>query len=351
MQLVYVFVFPTRLLIHKKKTGKVSAVPVSIIICSRNEEDNLEKNLPKVLSQDYPTFEVIVIVDQTVDDSKHILRDLQVTYPHLRYIEMERNPHRKFGKKIPLTIGIKGAKYNHVLLVDADCYPSTDQWIKLMMSNYSEEKEIVIGYGPYERRKGFLNKLIRFDTTNIAATYLSFAKSKRPYMAVGRNMSYSRDTWFKVDGFKKHYYVQSGDDDLFMQDAARSRNVAIEIDKKSWVYSHPKTTWSGWVKQKQRHFTTATKYRFINKFFLGIFPSSMILMLVCFVILIFSFEWWLFMLSLLVLRYIIYWIIGGLLFKKLGQKDLVWAYPFLELVHYIIIPFIYYSTDRRPDKW
>ncbi|UKN01390.1 glycosyltransferase [Paracrocinitomix mangrovi] len=338
-------------MIHKPAEKPVNHPGVSIIICSRNEEENLYKNLPKILNQDYPKFEVIVVIDQTVDDSKHIINAYSKEFPQLRYIEMERNQHRKFGKKIPLTVGIKGAKYEHVLLTDADCFPATDQWIKLMMSNYTEEKDIVIGYGPYERKKGLLNKFIRFDTTQIAATYLGFAKNRRPYMAVGRNMSYKVEKWREVDGFKSHYHVQSGDDDLFMQDAAKRKNTAIEIDKKSWVYSHPKTSWKDWVAQKQRHYTTASKYRFINKVFLGIFPFSMILMFVSLVLLLINYEWWLFVLSLFALRLITYWIISGLLFRKLGQKDLSWLFPIFEIGHFIIIPFIYYSTDRRPDKW
>ncbi|MBD3636430.1 MAG: glycosyltransferase [Crocinitomicaceae bacterium] len=351
VQLVYVLKFHLRLLIHKEPKKTPVSRPVSVIICARNEEDNLFRNLPKVLKQDYPEFEVIIVIDQTVDDSRHIIRAYQKEYPHLRCIEMERNKHRKFGKKLPLTVGIKGAKYNHVLLTDADCFPSSDQWIRLMMQNYTDDIEIVLGYGPYERKKGLLNKFIRFDTTTIAATYLSFAKNNMPYMAVGRNLSYSRKVWFEAEGFKNHYQFQSGDDDLFMQDAARRKNVAFSIDKKSWVYSHPKTDWKDWVQQKQRHFTTASGYRFINKVFLGIFPGSMILMFVCFFILLFSYEWWLFVLSLLALRVVLYWLISGLLFKKLGQKDLVWAFPLFEIVHFIIVPFIYYSTDRRPDKW
>jgi glycosyltransferase involved in cell wall biosynthesis len=351
IQLCFLFVFHLRLLIHKKKDGTGSKEPVTVIICARNEEDNLDKNLPKVLLQDYHKFEVIVVLDQTVDDSVHIIRDLQKSHPHLRYIELERNQHRKFGKKLPLTVGIKGATYDKILLIDADCFPSSSKWISHMMTNFSDDKKIVVGYGPYEKKAGLLNKFIRFDTTQIAANYLSFAKNKRPYMGVGRNMSYDKSLWFEVDGFKKHYHIQSGDDDLFMQDAARRNNVAIEVHPKSFVYSHPKTSWKSWVKQKQRHFTTATKYRLINKLFLGIFPTSMILMLVCFFILLFSFEWWLFVLSILLFRCILFWIIDGLLFKKLGQKDLILYYPLLEMAHFIIIPFMYYSTDRHADKW
>lgn len=351
LQLLFLFVYHFRLLIHKKDSLTNNSEGVSVIICARNEENNIIKNLEKILKQDYPKFEVIVVLDQTADDSVHIVREFQKTYPHLKYIELERNQHRKFGKKVPLTVGIKGAAYEKLLMIDADCHPATDQWIKFMMSGYAEGKQIVVGYGPYTRFKGLLNKFIRFDTAAIAINYLSFAKNKRPYMAVGRNMGYEKQLWFDIDGFKKHYHIQSGDDDLFMQDAAKGSNVAIEMRPESWVYSYPKTSWKSWVKQKQRHYTTASKYRLINKVFLGIFPMSMILMLVSFFILIFSFEWWLFVLSLLLFRCVMYWLIDGLLLKRFGQKDLIILYPFLEIVHFIIIPFIYYSSDRQADKW
>ena len=352
VQLLHLFFFHARLLFHKTKDRRENFEPVTIIVCARNEEDNLFKNLPKILNQDYPKFEVIVVNDQSVDDSRHIVRAFQENHPNLKYIELERNRHRKFGKKVPLTVGIKGASYERLLMIDADCYPASDQWVKQIMANYQEGTEIVIGFGPYEKQKGFLNKLIRFDTGSIAATYLSFAKSAKPYMAVGRNLSYLKSTFFKVNGFKSHYHIQSGDDDLFMQDAARKRNVEIAMDAESFVYSHPKQTFKSWVNQKQRHFTTSSSYRLINKLLLGIFPASMILMLASLVILLLSFEWKLFVLALLLVRYLFYWWINGLIFKKLKEKDLILWFPFLELIHFIVIPFIYYSTDRRePGKW
>src|SRR5690606_26142215 len=151
----------------------------------------------------------------------------QKQYPQLRIVQLEKNKHRQFGKKMPLTVGIKGAKHNHLVMIDADCYPVTKNWLRTLVSNYTEGKEIVIGFGPYETEKGFLNRLIRFDTVSIAITYLSFARIGLPYMAVGRNMSYTKTKFFEVDGFKKHYHIQSGDDDLFMKDAATKKNVAI----------------------------------------------------------------------------------------------------------------------------
>lgn len=352
VQLLYVLIFHLRLLVRKNNEKSDELPPVTVIICARNEEDNLFKNLPKVLEQDYPKFEVIVVNDQSVDDSNHIIKAFQRNYSNLRMIELERNPHRKFGKKLPLTIGIKGATHDYITLIDADCYPNSKNWLKSMMSCYSEGKDIVIGYGPYEKEKGFLNKIIRFDTTNIALTYLSFAITGRPYMAVGRNMSYKKAKFFEVDGFKKHYHIQSGDDDLFMQDAATRKNTAINIDPESFVLSTPKNTWNDWIKQKQRHYTTASDYRLINKAFLGIFPMSMFLMLVSFFILLFNFEWWMFVVAIFALRTAVYWLVDGLIFKKLDMKDLIPWFPLFELLHFIMMPFIYYSKERtEPNQW
>ena len=352
IQIAYLLIFPVRLSLYRKKNSTTHLPGLTIVVCARNEEDNLFKNLPEVLNQNYPEFEVIVVNDQSIDESKHILQAYQKQYKNLRVVQLEKNKHRKFGKKMPLTIGIKGATYKYMVMIDADCYPSGKNWLRTLVSNYTEGKEIVIGVGPYETEKGFLNKLIRFDTTNIAITYLSFARFGLPYMAVGRNLSYTKAKFFEVDGFKNHYHIQSGDDDLFMKDAATKNNVAIEMDPESFVFSIPKKTWSDWVKQKQRHFTTAPSYRLINKLFLGIFPASMFLMLITFLILLFSFKWWWIVVGLLLLRYILFWSVSGSLFKKLAARDLVIWFPILEFVHFIIMPFIYYSTDRtRPDKW
>jgi hypothetical protein len=137
-----------------------------------------------------------------------------------------------------------------------------------------------------------------------------------------------------------------------MRDAANSKNVAIEIEPESFVFSIPKKTWRSWFRQKQRHFSTASKYKLINKLFLGIFPSSMVLMLLSFFILLFNYDWWLFISALLGLRMVLYWIINGLLFKKLRSNDLIILYPIYELVHFLIMPFIYYSSERtEKSKW
>ena len=352
IQLMYLLWFNLRLNLFKPREAGNQFPAVSVIICARNEEENLMRNLPFILQQKYPKFEVIVVNDQSIDGSNHALRELCKKYPHLKAIDIARNKHAKFGKKMPLTIGIKGAKYDRVALVDADCKPATENWLRHLMSGYTEGKEIVIGYSPYEREPGFLNRMIRFDTVSIAISYLSATLGGRPYMAVGRNMSYTTNVFFKAEGFKKHYHIQSGDDDLFMQDAATRKNVAVCLHPESFVMSVPKHTWSGWFQQKRRHYSASAEYRLINKLFLGIFPVSMFMTLFTLVILLIGYKWWAFVLAVFGLRIVAYWVVNGIMFRKLGSGDLVRIYPLLELVHFCIMPFVYYSIKgNQENKW
>jgi glycosyltransferase involved in cell wall biosynthesis len=353
IQLIYLFVFQLRLLLHKNKEVVKSDLPsVSVVICARNEEYNLFKNLPIILDQIYPDFEVVIVNDQSQDDSKHIIKSFKKDYPFIKYIELEKNKHRHFGKKLPLTVGIKGASKDFIVVTDADCIPKSKYWLQNIAKNHSAKKEIVLGYSPCAKTKGFLNMLIRYDTTVIAITYMSFAKTALAYMGVGRNMGYSRTKFEEVGGFKSHYHIPSGDDDLFIKDASNRKNVAVELSSKSFVYTEPKKNWRNWISQKQRHFTTAVEYRLINKLFLGILPLSMFLLYLSFFILLFNTEWYYFVLAVFGLRLLFYWVINVLLLKRLEMKDLIWCYPCFEIIHAIVMPFIFYSNSRTErNKW
>lgn len=326
--------------------------PLSVIIAARNEADNLFENLPYILQQDYPEFEVIVINHQSIDDSAHLINAYARQYPNLHMIEVARNPHLRPGKKLPITLGIKGARYEHIILTDADCKPAGNNWLRSMASRFTSGKEIVLGYGPYMKRKGFLNRLIRFDTAWIGVNYFSFALAKMPYMGVGRNLAYTRDLFSEVHGFKSHYSLPSGDDDLFIQEASKKGNYRINIDRQSYCYSEAAETWTTWVRQKSRHYTTTNFYKVIKKWLLGIYPLSMLILLISFVILMFSteFRW----LGLLVFSLVLLlkWWIQGKCFNKLGEKGFVRYLPLWDIFYTLLMPVIYYSVEKKkPNRW
>lgn len=243
--------------------------PVTVVICARNEYHNLEKNLPLVLEQDYPEFQVLVVNDASDDDTIFLLKDLESKYPHLSSVNLRESVNFFKGKKLALAVGIKSARYEHLLLTDADCKPASNQWIRRMAGNFSPGKDIVLGYGAYSRYRGLLNALIRFDTMTIALQYMGLALAGRPYMGVGRNLAYRKETFYKVGGFTSHYKVLSGDDDLFINQVASRRNTRVEITPESHTLSEPKKTFKSWFLQKKRHMVTGRYYRKMDKFRLG----------------------------------------------------------------------------------
>jgi len=257
---IYLFVF-LRLPLYKQKKKSSSTPGISVIICAKNEEKNLERYLPRILQQDYPEFEVVVVNDSSMDDTEQVLIRLSAKFKQLRYTSIPANDTHMRGKKLALTIGLKSAKYELVLLSDADCYPVSDQWLKSMGSRFSDKKRIVLGYGSYERRKGLLNLLIRYETTFTAIQYLSYAILGKPYMGVGRNLAYQKALFFDNKGFAGHYHLLSGDDDLFVNKNATKTNCAVEFSPESHTRSLPETTFGTWIKQKKRHLSAGSFYR------------------------------------------------------------------------------------------
>jgi cellulose synthase/poly-beta-1,6-N-acetylglucosamine synthase-like glycosyltransferase len=354
MQLLYLLLFYARLAFFKVKKQAKSAElpPLSVIIAARNEADNIYENLPYILSQDYPEFEVVVVINQSVDESKHILEAYQQQYKNLRFTIVEKNKHLRPGKKLSLSLGIKAAKFEHLVMTDADCKPASRNWLKEIGSTFSEKKKIVLGYGPYVGEKGFLNRVVRYDTAWIAINYMSFALAKMPYMGVGRNLAYTKSTYEKANGFKSHYAIPSGDDDLFIQEAAKKNNYTIALATDSFMYSPAEKTWASWYRQKSRHYTTSPKYQVIKKALLGIYPVTLLMMYFSFITLLFNedFRW----LTLIIFGVIfaLKWWIQGKCFLRLKEKSFVALFPFNDLFYAIGLPIMYYTGEAKTtNRW
>jgi cellulose synthase/poly-beta-1,6-N-acetylglucosamine synthase-like glycosyltransferase len=355
IQLVFTFYFFSRLAFtsfKKKNIKNTEKPPISIIIAARNDSDNLFANLPLILEQHYPNFEVIVVNHQSIDESYHIINAYKMKYPHLRMIEVERSKHIGVGKKLPLTLGIKSALHENLLFTDADCQPESNLWLQGMVDGFANNTQIVLGYGPYKEEEGFLNKVIRFDTIFIAMNYFSFAMAKMPYMGVGRNLAYTKTAFKSVSGFKSHYSISSGDDDLFVQEAAKLNSYSIQLNPETHCYSTPKNSWKSWIDQKSRHYSTAGKYQVIKKALLGIYPLSLILLWFSFVILLLDKEYTLFTGFIFTGVIALKWFVQGRCFSKLKGKKFILSLPFFELFYALLQPILYYTSEKpRISKW
>lgn len=352
IHLFYYFFFFIRLALHKQPEVKGKLDPVSVIICAWNEEDNLKKNLQSILEQDYPEFEVIVVNDHSLDETDLLLQAWQVKYSHLRVINLSRENAKIRGKKFAISLGIKGAKYENLVFTDADCEPKSKYWLKHLRSGFAEDKEVVLGYGGFEKLPGFFNKLYRYESVHIAMQYMSYALAGMPYMGVGRNLAYKKDLFFRTKGFIKHRHVASGDDDLMVNEVATGANTVIVVDKGAHTVSEPPNNFSAWWLQKRRHLSTGSYYRISSKLFLGVFTLTHLLFyLSFFAVLSIQTVYWLALLGLAV-KWVVHLSIIRVVTRTLEEDDLF----LFSLLGDLFTPFFNTAVAisnriKRPIKW
>ncbi len=350
---MYLFVF-LQVPMYRKKNKNNATPGVSVIICAKNEENNLEHLLPHVLQQDYPEFEVVVVNDSSTDDTELVLIQLQSRFRNLRFTTIPPDEKHKRGKKLALTIGLKSAKYDSVLLTDADCYPVSDLWLARMASNFSEDHKIVLGYGGYERHKGLLNTIIRYETTFTAIQYLSQAIKGRPFMGVGRNLAYDKALFFDNKGFAAHYHLISGDDDLFVNENASGLNCAVEFSHESHTLSRPETSFRAWIKQKKRHLSSGSHYRTGSRIRLACEWISRIILYTTLIWICVSLPWWRLpagaLFGLLLVSRLIIFKMG---MRRLDEKNLLLPSLLLDPVFPVIISLIWASSrfEKKYQPW
>jgi glycosyltransferase involved in cell wall biosynthesis len=328
----YAFVFG-KFAFSKTQKSAPKKIPISVIVCAKNEEENVSKFIPVLAEQDYPDFEIILIDDASSDNTLEVFEAFEKQYSNIRLVKVANNEAFWGNKKFALTMGIKAAKKDYLLFTDADCYPTSKDWITSMSSQFTLHKTFVLGYGAYEKTAGsFLNKIIRFETMLTAVQYFSWAKIGRPYMGVGRNLAYKREEFFNVNGFIDHMKIRSGDDDLFINQAANGKNTTFCYAPESFTYSKSKTTFKDWFTQKRRHVATATFYKSFDRTQLALFYFSQVLFIsLPIILLVFQYQW-IIVLGLIGFRYLFTWVTLGFSAGKLKEKDVMYWFPIIEII-------------------
>ena len=328
-------------------------IPISVIVCAKNEEENVANYIPLLAEQNYPDFEIVLIDDASGDNTLEIFEQFEKQYPNVRLVKVENNEAFWGNKKYALTLGIKAAKKEYLLFTDADCYPTSKDWITAMSSQFTMQKTIVLGYGKYEKvANSFLNKIIRFENVLNTIQYFSWAKMGYPYMGVGRNMAYKKEEFFNVNGFIDHMQIRTGDDELFINQAANGKNTTIAYTPESFSYSKPKTTFSAFFNQKRRQIATANHFKSLDQLRLGVFYGSQLLfLLVAVFLLAFQFEW-IIVLSIFLTRYSIAWTVVGFSAGKLKENDIKLWFPVVEIVLIFTQVNAYFTNlFSKPTHW
>ena len=292
---------PARRIRRDRRKGPVAAdtmenVPgVSVVLCAHNEAYNISQYLQAILTQDWPEYEVIVVDDGSEDETRAMIERYMVHDPRLHMTFVPYGARVGSTKKLALTLAAKAAKYDYLLLTDADCVPESNQWIRTMMQGfgkvpsdqvpsdqvpsgpggqYQSTKDIVLGFSPYFAEKGFVNRLVRYDTLFNGLHYLGTALCGIPYMGVGRNLAYRKALFFESGGFTHLMNRVAGDDDLFVNHVATKQNTAVVLSPESYTWSLSKKTMREWIQQKRRHLSVSPAYKESTKMRLGIEPMT-----------------------------------------------------------------------------
>lgn len=332
-----------RLIQHQPAKTNVAHYPsVSVVICARNELENLKKLLPSLVQQDYPDFEIVVINDRSSDGSKEWLIDFEHKTQNttLKFVHLTDKPKNWNGKKYALKTGIESASNTWLLLTDADCLPKSDNWIKEMGNHTFEDNNLILGTSFYSRKNGFLNAFIQYETFQTAIQYLSSAICGFPYMGVGRNMMYTKDLFLRSSQFSESFGVTGGDDDLFVSEVAKKDNTQICISQDSQTISNPPENFKSWFRQKIRHLGVSRHYNMKTKVILGVFHTSWLFYYILTITLLLNTNLFLITLMTFSLRTIAIFYIFGQLWKKLNGQTPYHLIPLMDFIYPFYIWFM-----------
>lgn len=286
VQLLYHWGFFSKVAFYKRNARPKldeELEPVSVVLCARDAYEYLIDLIPALLKQDYPDFEIVVVNDCSDDETEEYLKDLERKEPRVKPVQLKQHLNFFNGKKFPLSMGIKSAKNDLLVLTDCNCMPVNDQWLRSVVNRYNQRTEIVIGYSPIVHKKGSLNRLMRFDALQNGLLYLSAALNRHPYMGVSKNLSYRKELFYRNKGFISHYTTSMGDDDLFIGQVANKKNTEVLIDAENAILTTPPSTFRLWMRQKSSRYSTVSQYSTRARLSLSLFYASQLLFYVSFI--------------------------------------------------------------------
>ncbi|WP_321436777.1 glycosyltransferase [uncultured Bacteroides sp.] len=344
IQVIYYFSLYNQLHAHNKTANEGDMIyetdlpPVSVIISARNESENLQKNLPYVLEQDYPNFEVIVINDGSTDESEDVLTIFEEKYTNLYHTFTPDGARYISRKKLAITLGIKASKHNWLVFTDADCRPASNDWLKLMARNFSPRTDIVLGYSGYEQEKGWFQRKVAFSNLFMSMRYLGFALINKPYMAIGRNMAYRKELFFKNKGFSSHLNLQRGDDDLFINEVATPFNTRVETSPNAVIRMEPAYSFKSWKEEKVSYLATSHYYHGLQRYWMGFETTSRLLFITATIAAIvvgaINMQW--IVLGIAILAYILRYVMQAIIINQtaadFGEKKYYLTLPLFDII-------------------
>lgn len=219
----------------------------SIVITVHDNAKELERNLPAILNQNYPVgFEVIVVDESSTDETVDVLKRLKNTYSNLYTTFIPETSHYLSRRKLALTIGIKAAKNEWLIITDADCCPQSEFWLQTIAKYCTEKNDMVIGYANYSRNA---KTFYRFEHLLTTCYAMLAAHKGAAFRCNCRNLAIRKSIFMEHNGFLKNLRYLRGEYDFIVNEFAIKERTAIvteedgklvqdEPSKKKWKNEH-----------------------------------------------------------------------------------------------------------------
>jgi len=259
---------------------------VSVIIAARNEQQTIGALLQSLTNQTYRDYEIIVVNDRSTDSTAEIVQSFQSSDPRIKLITIQSISNDLPPKKNALTEGVNASKGEILCFTDADCLPS-NEWIETLISWFDEHVGVVVGYSPYDPTmapddtrwtfgKRLLSRFIIGEEFKGAIWSAGSIGLNLAWLCTGRNLAYRRAVFDEVGGFERIKMSVGGDDDLFLQLVRHQTGWTIRYSTspQSFVLTAPARTFSKFVEQRKRHFSTGKYFSAPMKTFFFLFHAS-----------------------------------------------------------------------------
>lgn len=268
--LLYYLVFYGRFVFRKEKKHVLSEdfPPISIIIVAHDEAHHLIKSLPELLTQDYPNYEVVLVNDNSTDETPQLAIEMRNKYHNLHYVNMTSSVSTIEGKKFPMAIGIQAAQNDVVLLTGPSCQPSSPYWLRQVAGRFVRRTRVVLGHASYEKRPGFFNKLLHYDALETSIIAFSYTICGMPVMADGRNLAYNKDIFFKnKEKYFRHSQLPFGEDCIFINEAVKHDVCNVVASPEAVMEQYP-IEFSKWFQLKQFALISRSFYKTVPRMLL-----------------------------------------------------------------------------------
>lgn len=351
VQLIYFWLLFVRLAFYKKTFEETEEKPVSVVIIANNQYRDVNENLAAFLEQAHRKYEVVLVVDNSEDGTMELAEEFTAKYPHLRIVELTQSLNWFSGRKFPLSLGIKSAYSDLILLTDITCRPANDHWITQMTSAMQPGREIVLGYSSW-RTTSKINKWLRFTAFYDALLYLSAALSGIAFKGIGRNLSYTRELFYRNKGFSAHYTIIAGDDELFVNKTATRKNVSAQLSAASRIDQVRPVTFRQWLQSERARLRIRHYFKPGHRLLIETYNVSLFLFYAILTALVILKAPWISVAAIFALRLISQLILFGLIQKRLHEKNLLLLTPFFEILLLLIDFFIRLRLLFSPKrKW